>query len=273
MFRKLFALVVLAALASAGYYYWTTQQPGFESTDFTRGMGEVGQRIQDAALGGAVKAALRLNRNLEPYDVRPEVEDGVVTLRGSVSSEDLKRQAADVAAAVPEVQQVVNHLEVAAGAVRPEPTDERSLGERVDDEALEVQVRLALSLNRELKGTDLKVQALRRQVTLSGSVVTAAQRELAGKVARNTKGTAGVTDRIAVRPEGGHGDPEATRASVEQAFAGNPHLAAYRLRASAENGRLVIQGRVRTEIEKELAGALARAAAGGPVDNTVEVKP
>ena len=236
-------------------------------------MGEVGERLQDVALSGAVKTALHLNRNLEPYKIRVEVEGGVATLRGSVSSPELRRQAEQVAMAVPDVEQVVNHLEVQAPDAPTPAAEERSLGERVDDEALEVQVRLALSLNRDLKGTDLRIQAFRKQVNLSGNVATPAQRELARKIARDTTGATGVTDRIEVRPRADPEDPDTARRAVEQALASNAHLAPLGLRVKVEGDRLVLQGRVHSEIQKELAGAVAREAAGGPVDNAVEVRP
>jgi hypothetical protein len=60
---------------------------------------------------------------------------------------------------------------------------------------------------------------------------------------------------------------------VEQALASNPHLGPFGLGVKVDGNRLVLQGRVRSEIEKELAGAVAREAAGGPVDNAVEVRP
>jgi osmotically-inducible protein OsmY len=102
-----------------------------------------------------------------------------------------------VAAAVPNVRQVVNHLQV-AGAPAESPRPERTVSETVDDEALEVQVRLALSLNRDLKDKNVKVDVFKRAVTLSGDVDKAPQRTSAVEIARETPGVSGVTDRIRV---------------------------------------------------------------------------
>jgi len=44
--------------------------------------------------------------------VKYEVKSGVVTLSGEVNSEDKRTQAGQVASAVPNVQQVVNDLQV-----------------------------------------------------------------------------------------------------------------------------------------------------------------
>jgi hypothetical protein len=40
-----------------------------------------------------------------------------------------------------------------------------------------------------------------------------------------------------------------------------------------EGGRLVLRGTVRSGAEKDLAAALAREAAGRPVENAVEIRP
>jgi len=190
MLSRLFALMVLVALVLGGIYYWKSKPESH-----SEGLRAVGRELKDAALTGAVKAAFELNRNLKPQPIHVSTEGGVVTLRGDVSGVEAKDLAEHVAAAVPDVRQVVNHLQVTGGpAASPRP--ERTLTEAVDDRALEVQVRLALSLNKQLKGADIKVEVYRQAVTLSGDVPRAAQKALAAQIARDTPGVSGVTDRI-----------------------------------------------------------------------------
>ena len=50
-------------------------------------------------------------------------------------------------------------------------------------------------------------------------------------------------------------------------------LGAYAIDVREEGGRVVLTGRVRTAAEKDLAGLLARDAAGGSVDNRLSVGP
>ena len=64
----------------------------------------------DAGIEKNVDAALIQNRLKK--GVKYEVKNGVVTLSGEVRSEALRAQAQSVAAAVPNVQQVVNELQV-----------------------------------------------------------------------------------------------------------------------------------------------------------------
>jgi hyperosmotically inducible protein len=192
MFRRLFALLVLAALVAGGLYYWKSRSTRFDAPE---SLNQVGRTLQDTALTGAVKTAFSLNKNLKPLPLEVHTEDHVVTLRGEVPTQELKDTAERVAAAVPEVRQVVNHIHATGGPVES-PRPDRTLTETLDDQALEVQVRLALSLNKTLKDADLKVEAFKRGITLSGHAPTAAQKTLAVEVARDTPGVSGVTDHI-----------------------------------------------------------------------------
>ena len=189
MISRLFALIILIALVFAGLHYWKARPEGSES------LKTVGRELKDTALTGAVKTAFELNRTLKPLSIRVSTEDAVVTLRGDVPRGDAKDLAERVATSVPDVRQVVNHLHVTGGPAEA-PQAERTLTETVDDQALAVQVRLALSLNKDLKGTDIKVDAFKREVTLSGEAPKAAQKALAVQIAKDTPGVSGVTDRI-----------------------------------------------------------------------------
>jgi osmotically-inducible protein OsmY len=191
-------LVVLFVLAGAVYYYWRYRPA--EVQDAREALGSVGDKLQATRTGAAVKAALKLDRDLDDYpiDVDSGDEEGVVILRGEVPSEDLRVAAERKAAAVPDVRQVVNELRV--NPEMPLAGDSgRTLGENFDDRALEAKVKMAFSLNRELKGTNIEVKAYRRQVTLTGLVDAPAQRQLAVDIARRTADVAGVTDQIGVR--------------------------------------------------------------------------
>ena len=194
MIRRLFALIVLLALVAGGLYYWKAHMSGMS---VPKGLQTVGRDLKDTGLTGAVKTAFELNRTLKPLPIHVTTEDGVVTLRGEVPQAEAKAVAERVAAAVPDVRQVVNHLQVTGGPAES-PRPERTVSETIDDQALEVQVRLALSLNRDLKGTDVKVEAFKRAAILSGDVAKGTQKALAVEITRETPGVSGVTDRIRV---------------------------------------------------------------------------
>jgi osmotically-inducible protein OsmY len=198
------ALIVLVGLGVAGLYYWKSRPDAPREIRGVSlpGLGKVEDAIRDKAVATAVRTAFALNRSLQPLDLEVAAEDAVVTLRGAVPSEAAKATAERVASQVPEVRQVVSHLKVEPGTA-PAPDADRTLGETVDDKKLELQVRLALSLNRKLEGLSFDVKTYKREVTLSGEVPTAAQKALAVSVARDTPGVSAVADAIKIRGKDG----------------------------------------------------------------------
>jgi hyperosmotically inducible protein len=262
LLKGLFVLFFLLALISAGLYYWHFSPRHIDPSR----LGEMGAVVSDAKTLGGVKTALRLNRNLQPYDIGVSVENGVVTLRGSVPREPLVRAAEAVAGDVRGVRQVVNHLRV-GGEARPDSSS-RTWGESLDDETVEMQVKLALSLSRSLEGADIDVRSFRRNVVLSGELATEAQRALAVGVAKAAAGVAGVTDELRVRQAGGGAGG---RRAAQRRLDENANLREYGLAVRETRGRLVVEGRVATGAERELAGLLAREAAGRDVENAITV--
>lgn len=275
-------------------YYWRYQPgqlPHFRTDKLgsvgTK-LGEVGESVSEkfraTRTKGAVKAALELNRNLSSYPIEVEGhDDGAVVLRGEVPSEEIRATAVRVAAAVPDVPRVDNQLRVNA-SLGPPPADGRSLGENFDDHTLEAKVKLAYSLNKDMKGADVSVSSFRREVTLGGTVASEAQRQLAMQIAQQTPQVSSVKDGLQLAGSSaasgaspaavtsGAVDGQRVRA-VEAALAANPNLSAYGLKVSTTNGGLVLSGRVRTGAEKDLAGVVARDAASTGVQNNVIVQP
>lgn len=236
-------------------------------------LAEWGQGLQDAKLSASVRTALGLNGRLRPYSFKVDTAQGVVTLQGRVDDPELRARAEAVAAGVPGVVRVVNQL--AAGKPEAAP-DKPSLAETLGDKALEMRVKLALSLNRELEGSNLQVSAQRDQVVLSGTAGTEQQKQAALLTARETASVGVVFDRIQIVGAAADvraGLTPAQRAVLAQrAVDANASLAGYHLSVREEAGRLVLRGVVTSPAEKDLAGLLARDGAGTSVENAVEIR-
>ncbi len=81
----------------------------------------------------------------------------------------------------------------------PKPLE--AVKDRLHDEKLALQVKLALSLNRRLKGLDLDVEVTDGKARLSGEVRTRQQKELALAVVRDVPAVSSVTDAVHVRDQ------------------------------------------------------------------------
>ncbi len=257
--RRLFFVLVLLVLVGAGYLY--VRERGLAGASGE--LGSIGRRLRDAKVSTSVRAALGVNRELAAYDLSVSTEDGVVTLRGNVPDAALRARAERLAAAVPGVRQVVDHVRVSAEA-RATATPDRSLGESLDDRGVEVRVRLALSLDRSLEGAEIDVAVYRRAVTLAGAVSQASQAETAGRLARETAGVASVISRLRVQARG-----VSAVDSVRKALAANANLARYHLAVKEQEGGLELSGRVTSGAERDLAGLVAERAAGQAVRNRI----
>jgi len=265
--KRLLALLVLLGLLGAAYYHdrlpWLSQEQ----------WGVLGDTLGDARTRAAVKTALHLNRSLEPWPIDVSVATGQVTLRGRVPSEAARAEAGRLAAAVPDVRGVQNLLGIDSALVPPAGGG-RSIGESLDDQALAVQVRLALSLNAGLSGTDLQVSAFRREVTLTGEVANATQHRTALDIAHTTTGVAAVVDRLRLRGGETAAAPAPDRLSAaRQALADNSNLSSYHLRIEANGETLLLSGRVGAGAERDLAGLLASQTWGGPIENRIQIEP
>jgi len=88
---------------------------------------EIGVRPPEAANAGAVasnldsaiednfKAAIKAHQNLDDQSIRASAKNGTLVIKGSVKTAAQKKEVGTLAKQVPNVQQVVNELEVKPG--------------------------------------------------------------------------------------------------------------------------------------------------------------
>jgi osmotically-inducible protein OsmY len=115
-----------------------------------------------------------------------EVDEGIVTLRGTVSSYAKLRAAEELAGRMPLVRAVVNEL-----LVRDDGVDR--------DVQLAQSVRTALDLDTDVPSEGIQCFVRNGHVTLRGLVDFAYQRAAAERVAARTAGVRGLTVEIALR--------------------------------------------------------------------------
>lgn len=191
LFRLVFFVVVLALLGGVAYYYLKLHP---EKAPWKGGVASVQEKVGTVKLGAEVKAALSLREALKNLDISVSAEKDVITLRGKVPSAEVGKTVEGVAASVPGVRQVVSFLEIdAAAGTEAKGADDRTIGERVDDEALELKVRAAFKLDKDLAGAGFEVKAVRRHLQISSATATALQKKRAVEVAKSIEGVASVT--------------------------------------------------------------------------------
>jgi osmotically-inducible protein OsmY len=163
------------------------------------------QEVKEARLEGQIATAILFNPHLNPFEIDVDVEGDTAILSGTVD-EDIDRElAARVALNAEGIARVDNRIRVDAAAEPRSRSGERSFGDRVSDATTSAQVKSRLLWNRATSGLDIKVETVDGEVTLQGEVGSAAEKELAERIARDTRGVHGVNNRLSVAGEGSGG--------------------------------------------------------------------
>jgi osmotically-inducible protein OsmY len=144
-----------------------------------------GDRREDADLRGDVLQALMLD-SLVPTSVDATVEDGVVTLAGPVDRQYQREEAESVAANVPGVTAVRNHVVLHRLAVLPSAPE------------VENDIRKAFQRNAGLDADNVAVRTTAGTVTLSGTVRSWDALESAVAAAWAAPGVRSVDNRLEI---------------------------------------------------------------------------
>jgi osmotically-inducible protein OsmY len=75
---------------------------------------KIGEESKDAAIWGQIRAKFLAESDLRTLSINVDVENNVVTLRGTIASEAAKTKAEQIAQSVSGVQRVNNQLQVSA---------------------------------------------------------------------------------------------------------------------------------------------------------------
>jgi len=217
--------------------------------------------LNDEAIQKAVMEELEWDPEVEVTDVGVTVDQGVVTLTGTVDS-FLKKWAAERAALrVEGVRAVVNHIEVVP----------RGLGIRTDEDIARAVVT-ALEENPSVPADKIKVRVEEGRVTLEGEVDWHYQRREAEESARRVSGVKSVINLITVKQP--TVAPDTIKRQIEQAFVRHAELDAESIQVRVEEGgHVVLTGTVRSWAErKEAEEAAWRAPGVTKVTNLIRVQ-
>lgn len=205
---------------------------------------------RDAEIQQDVLRELRWDTRVEETEVGVEVDSGVVTLTGTVSSWAKRLAAQDAAHRVIGVLDVANDIQVKWPGTAG----------RTDTE-LAHAVRGALEWDVFVPHQRIRTTVSEGEVTLEGEVDQLRQREDAAGAVRNLEGVRRVTNRITVKPS--H-QPAATevRKAIEEALERQVAREARRIHVDIRDGRVTVSGTVRSWAEREAVLGAARGTPG-----------
>lgn len=189
-------------------------------------------------------------------DVKASIQNGIVTLTGTVDVYDTKADADKRVHRIKNVKAVDNEIEVA--------------GPDVPDSELQDKLVRAIQYDRVGYGTTafnaIGVGVQNGVVTLGGHAYGPVDADSAVAVAANTKGVKDVVNDIQVDPVSPMDDR--TRIAVFRAVYGFPSLNKYAIdpgkpiRISVQNGNVTLYGVVNSQGDKDAAGIRANSVPG-----------
>jgi len=157
------------------------------------------QDLSDARREVQIWTSYAINPHLKALDLKVEVKGEKATLQGTVDSGAAKDLAEEIALNVDGVSKVDNRIAVVAGYEPPKrDATVRAYGDKVDDATITASVKSKLTWNTNTDALDIGVKTQDGTVILTGTAATAAEKDLAGRIARSTSGARGLDNRIVV---------------------------------------------------------------------------
>jgi osmotically-inducible protein OsmY len=153
---------------------------------------------KDAWITGKLETVYALNRHLEGYAIKTDTTAGKVHLTGNVESSIDRDLAGELAKGIDGVVSVDNDLTVAANARTKSTSTERPFGVWVDDATTTAMVKSKLLADTHTKGLKIDVDTRGDVVTLSGTVGSNEEKQLAEQIAKNTGDVKQVKNQLVV---------------------------------------------------------------------------
>ena len=152
------------------------------------------QRFDDATLAATVKSKLLWNSNTEGLDVQVRAENGVVSLSGNAGTPAAKELAGELVTNTEGVREVHNHLSISTADSTSAETQNAAndAAASISDAWITSKVKASFLYSRNLDALNIKVDTREGFVSLSGTVLSNAEKRLAMETARNIRGVRGV---------------------------------------------------------------------------------
>lgn len=152
------------------------------------------QRFDDATLAATVKSKLLWNSNTEGLDIQVRAENGVVSLSGNAGTPVAKELAGELVINTEGVREVHNHLSIntADSASAEAQNAANDAAASISDTWITGKVKSSFLYSRNLDSLNIKVDTREGFVSLSGTVLSNAEKRLAVETARNIRGVRGV---------------------------------------------------------------------------------
>lgn len=214
--------------------------------------------LQDSDISMAVETNLLLDEGVSAHLVDVDTTDGVVTLSGTVDNILAKERALKITESIKGVRSVINRITV-------KPVER-------NDEQIKDDIVNALLFDPATDSYELNVKVDDGTVTLTGTVQSWSEKELAENVVKGVKGVTDVNNDIDIQYESDRADIEIEN-EIDHKLSADPYVDDGLIDVSVTDGAVTLTGTVGSAAEKSQARVDAWVAGVQSVDATgLEVK-
>jgi osmotically-inducible protein OsmY len=204
--------------------------------------------MADKALRQTIIDELDFEPSIDSTNIGVAVDNGVVTLTGHVASYAEKVAAERAVERIKGVRAIAEKIEVRY------PGHKRTSDDEIAERALSI-----IGWNVQVPQGSVKVKVEKGWVTLSGTVDWQYQRVAAESAVRGLSGVVTVENLIDVKPRVAPGD---VKQKILNALKRNAELEADAIRINVIEGRVVLEGNVKSWYERGIAEHAAWSAPG-----------
>jgi len=223
------------------------------------------QEVIEARQESQIWTTYALSPYLRANDLKVSVHEGKATLTGNVAEDVSKDLARQIALGVDGIKTVDNKIEVVPNYKAPAKSADRTYGEMIDDASITSEVKSKLAWSRYADALTANVDTTRGKVKLSGTAHSAEARELAGKLAGNTRGVHSVDNQLTVVAAKPGAQAEGTdiadgwiTTKVKSTFMYSSNVNGSDIAVSTNGGIVTLTGKMDSGAERALAIELAR---------------
>lgn len=156
------------------------------------------QDVVEARQETQIWTTFALSPFLRANELKVTVDNGKATLTGRVLEDVNKDLATQMALGVAGIKEVDNQITVEPQYVAPARSTERSYAEIIDDASITSAVKSKLLWSKHADGLATNVDTKMGKVVLKGSADSKQAKELAGRLAQNTRGVLEVDNQLVV---------------------------------------------------------------------------
>jgi len=196
------------------------------------------QQLSDKEITATVTDALMADAGVQGYKIDISTDDGIVTMSGTANNILAKKRAARIAETVKGVRGVINRVEI------------KNLN--LPDEELRSDVVTALLTDPATDSWEIKVDAKKGLVTLTGTVSSWQEKKLAEQIAEGVRGVTEVVNKININYDKKRSDNDIL-AEIEGILDWDVLVDDAMVTVAVDNGNVELSGVVGSAAEKSRA--------------------